>query len=1037
MFDEEFIPLENQPFLSDGEVFKPQAVGIITGPSNNTVSSKPTTFCKDSTGFWGDDTYNQIYPNGVFSLANIQSIAAYNHTLIASSNGYVRAWGKSDKGQTIVPTFLQDGTFGASVVAAGKDFSVALLTNGTVCAWGDNTYGQCNVPSSIKKQSITYANNKNPVLAIACGDNHTIALLKDGSVIGWGYNYFNQTSLPYNIASYPKIFNIAAGGDNSALIFIDGTILIWGSNLNGNTIVPTGLNNVVQLSIKSSHVLALKSDSNVVAWGSNSFGQLNIPNLNIPNPSTNLVSKVKKVAAGLNYSLFLKYDGSILSVGDNTYHQLTVPNTVYQVSDIAAGQSHNCAIYCSVIPPPPPTPSITQTPSFTPTQTSTPNVTPTHTPTVTHTSTPKATPKATKATPTPTATIRFNTATPTPTVTVSKTSHPSPFRPPVTKPGFDQSVAPPPQNVAIEFITPTPRPTNTPTISQTATPYPTPTVTQTSVTPTPTPEKPNITPSVTQTVTPSVGSFKNCAYPAFTGLANPNNRYTTISVYKWDTCISSGNLNDGVYDTSRYFTPPVWKVDGHVTLVATTRTTGVVRESTGTFVKKFPLNSIQQISNIVNFANYMAISNDQFATSNIPNVGCNDPSGTLNFIYLTNDYSKNCVAFGVDGPVHGIYYDDTDNSIYAVGSFNTVNSNTRPQVAKFNFNGIYDPTFDVNQGYIGNPFNNTPNDIRRIVDSIYIASLQKKNANAPTLVFNAQNVGASHIHKVNGSGVKSVSFTPFLFTSNNYCIDYIAVPLQNTLMFLNQTQISFRDITFNLQTSTPINATNSIQGFVTPNILNPSSVYILQSTNGGVDAANKPKGIKSINVVSKTINTGVNARIGNGLSSIDTGGFASGALSPAGDFMILQRNYANGMVPGYWGSSNLDSPVFTKVFTTDFSTPQTTIEWNPYNNRIGNNGLNSKILIDSTGKIYVILLNSISYIFSGNTYQQYSIVRLFSDGTVDQSFNVMSKLNTSGKIYDAVLVSDNQLIICGDFTSYDGDATRQYIVKIDSNGLAV
>jgi hypothetical protein len=46
----------------------------------------------------------------------------------------------------------------------------------------------------------------------------------------------------------------------------------------------------------------------------------------------------------------------------------------------------------------------------------------------------------------------------------------------------------------------------------------------------------------------------------------------------------------------------------------------------------------------------------------------------------------------------------------------------------------------------------------------------------------------------------------------------------------------------------------------------------------------------------------------------------------------------------------------------------------------------------------------------------------------------MVNLNTNGKIYGADLISDNEIIICGDFTSYGNNAAKQYIVKIDNTG---
>jgi hypothetical protein len=73
----------------------------------------------------------------------------------------------------------------------------------------------------------------------------------------------------------------------------------------------------------------------VVAWGSNSFGQITVP----PN-----LTNVVMVAAGVNHSLALKADGTVVGWGDNQFGQSTVPSGLSEVVSIAAGQYHSLAL---------------------------------------------------------------------------------------------------------------------------------------------------------------------------------------------------------------------------------------------------------------------------------------------------------------------------------------------------------------------------------------------------------------------------------------------------------------------------------------------------------------------------------------------------------------------------------------------------------------------------------------------------------------------------------------------------------------------
>ena len=96
---------------------------------------------------------------------------------------------------------------------------------------------------------------------------------------------------------------IAGGANYSLALKEDGTVVAWGSNTSGQCNVPRRLIDVVAIEAGGSHSLALKEDGTVVAWGWNKYHQCDVP------------SGLKDVVAiaGDNHSLALKEDGTVVA----------------------------------------------------------------------------------------------------------------------------------------------------------------------------------------------------------------------------------------------------------------------------------------------------------------------------------------------------------------------------------------------------------------------------------------------------------------------------------------------------------------------------------------------------------------------------------------------------------------------------------------------------------------------------------------------------------------------------------------------------
>lgn len=104
-----------------------------------------------------------------------------------------------------------------------------------------------------------------------------------------------------SLAAFRSVFILTVFLCCNTFAATGSTIVAWGSNTYGQTNVPSGLSNVVTVAAGGYHSLALKIDRTVAAWGTNSFGQTNVPAD---------LSNVVMVAAGGYHSLALKSDGT-------------------------------------------------------------------------------------------------------------------------------------------------------------------------------------------------------------------------------------------------------------------------------------------------------------------------------------------------------------------------------------------------------------------------------------------------------------------------------------------------------------------------------------------------------------------------------------------------------------------------------------------------------------------------------------------------------------------------------------------------------
>lgn len=196
-------------------------------------------------------------------LRNVTAISTANgHTVALIADGTVRCWGRNDYGrlgdgtltaspspvQVVDPTdptgFLQ----GAVAVAAGRDFSLAVLGDGTVRAWGRGR----RLGTAAGLDSSTPVQVEDPsdptgflqdVVTVSAGESHAMALTSTGIVNTWGTNQEGQlgdgTTIlaqtpvqvvdPFDPSGFlQNVTAIVAGDYHSMALLSNGTVRSWG-----------------------------------------------------------------------------------------------------------------------------------------------------------------------------------------------------------------------------------------------------------------------------------------------------------------------------------------------------------------------------------------------------------------------------------------------------------------------------------------------------------------------------------------------------------------------------------------------------------------------------------------------------------------------------------------------------------------------------------------------------------------------------------------------------------------------------------------
>ncbi|XP_043789203.1 X-linked retinitis pigmentosa GTPase regulator-like [Apis laboriosa] len=196
---------------------------------------------------------------------------------------------------------------------------------------------------------------RDPVISISCGDEHSAVICQSGRLFVFGSNDWGQLGLGHkNHISKPscvkilkpeKVTHVACGRAHTLICTVAEKIFACGSDQEGqlgrgisaigdsaSTPVlvydsgPTG-SKIVQIVAGSHHSLALTSDGNVFAWGSNLEGQLGLPDISgLVNKPTkvHIPEPVKQINTGYYHSTFLTENGLVYVCGESESGKLGI-----------------------------------------------------------------------------------------------------------------------------------------------------------------------------------------------------------------------------------------------------------------------------------------------------------------------------------------------------------------------------------------------------------------------------------------------------------------------------------------------------------------------------------------------------------------------------------------------------------------------------------------------------------------------------------------------------------------------------------------
>ncbi|MCK5833300.1 T9SS type A sorting domain-containing protein [bacterium] len=268
-----------------------------------------------------------------YPIEDIEKISAgSSHSLALDSWGILWAWGTNNEGQLgrgladsdahtlAYPVLISSSVIfnGVDEMVAGASFNLAMRFDEMLWSWGSGVDGQLGNDTTLSryfplpvfdstgtdtlKNISAFSATQHGIFGIT---GHSLALDSYGKLWGWGRNFNGQLAdasiiskrLPTRVlngSGFGFLLGVTAfesGLEHSIALLDDGSVWAWGNNFYGSIgnnstcdehlpVRVHGKDNIgylfdaVKIETGSGHNFVVLSDSRLLAWGRNGYGQL-------------------------------------------------------------------------------------------------------------------------------------------------------------------------------------------------------------------------------------------------------------------------------------------------------------------------------------------------------------------------------------------------------------------------------------------------------------------------------------------------------------------------------------------------------------------------------------------------------------------------------------------------------------------------------------------------------------------------------------------------------------------------------------------
>jgi len=275
----------------------------------------------------------------------------------------------------LAPISTQDAWVESSFVsvAASLNTSFVVRPNGSLLSWGGTRYGELGNGIADRDQiTSTPVEILDDVVSIHGGWYQAMAIRSDGSLWGWGRNSAGvfgdgtREDRPYPAPIMGDVATVSISSSSVGHVLAvrtDGSLWAWGRNFHGQIGIGTNssndenepqfiLDNVIAVSAGNEHSMAIRIDNTLWGWGHRDPLGIEVESLTMPYPAK-IMDDVIAVSAGGMHTLAIRSDNSLWAWGRNGTGQIgngTTTNQYYpirimeNVIAIATGGDHSVAL---------------------------------------------------------------------------------------------------------------------------------------------------------------------------------------------------------------------------------------------------------------------------------------------------------------------------------------------------------------------------------------------------------------------------------------------------------------------------------------------------------------------------------------------------------------------------------------------------------------------------------------------------------------------------------------------------------------------